>query len=51
MRVKVRRDLEIERCGNQLFSHSNQTEVTIYNITNYMCLKTDNYSLQGDFYS
>ena len=51
IREKERRNLEIVRCGTDHFNYKNLVDIVNYNIANLMCIKTHNYSLEGDFYS
>lgn len=51
VRKKERRDLEIGRCGTELFNYTTTQDIIDYNIANLMCIKDKNYTLEGDFYS
>ncbi len=51
IRKKEKRELEIGRCGTELFQYPVKQDIIDYNIANLMCIKNKNYSLEGDFYS
>mmetsp|Transcript_3315 Transcript_3315/g.3293 ORF Transcript_3315/g.3293 Transcript_3315/m.3293 type:complete len:167 (+) Transcript_3315:154-654(+) len=51
IRKKLKTDIPFDLCGNEHFRFSNQTQVEIIGISNFLCITDRNYTLQGDFYS
>jgi hypothetical protein len=45
IRKKEKRDLEIGRCGTELFDYPTTQDIIDYNIANLMCIKDKNFSL------
>ncbi len=48
---KVKRQVGITECGSDYFKYKNRTEVLMFGVDKLMCLKFENYTLQGDYYS
>ena len=50
IRNKVTFPLNFQKCGNQFFNFTNQTEVEEKEIAKYLCLDKDDYKFKGNFY-
>eukprot|EP00347_Sterkiella_histriomuscorum_P023757 403333491 len=51
IRLRTRTIIPFERCGTELLKYPKTDEIVKYGISDMMCFKNANYSLQGDFYS
>ncbi|CDW89821.1 UNKNOWN [Stylonychia lemnae] len=47
---KIRKNLKLDKCQDKYFNYTNQSEVVLKGISNYLCTVDDNYQFQGNFY-
>ena len=49
--AKVRQPIELVTCGVKFFQYYDQSKVRAYGIHDYLCPKTKNFTIAGNFYS